>query len=151
MTFIRKAYKTLFGRRGNVPPSTLADAYEAQHGSPLEALPILRRTLTQPGSPSTSESRLLTLPSEIRAMIWYYTVGGQRIALYRKDGRLTFCVLDERHCRTPGRLHTASPGAVQEEIIWITGVAPQQSLTDQPTDPRQLLAPMMTCRRMYVC
>lgn len=154
IVFTLKVLKKLFGR---LSPSRFQDAYESQYLSDLEYLPSLRRTLTQPNespvraSSSISESRLLSLPPEIRAMIWPYTIAGQRIALYRENGRLTSSILDERHTRAPGRLHPLNPATVEEEVKWVTGVGPRQSSKNGPSRPQHILAPLVTCRLMYVC
>jgi len=49
--------------------------------------------------PTQEKSRLLSLPAEIRIMIWEYAITGQFIVLYRKRGKVTSSVFD-RHGTT---------------------------------------------------
>jgi hypothetical protein len=51
-----------------------------------------------------SKSRLLSLPAEIREMIWQHAMTGMHIALYRDKRRLTYGLLDGSNCKTPGEL-----------------------------------------------
>ena len=44
--------------------------------------------------PTQEKSRLLSLPAEIRVMIWEYAMTGQFIVLYRKRGKVTSSVFD---------------------------------------------------------
>ncbi|KAI4616192.1 uncharacterized protein J4E87_008927 [Alternaria ethzedia] len=44
--------------------------------------------------PTQEKSRLLSLPAEIRIMIWEYAMTGQFIVLYRKRGKVTSSVFD---------------------------------------------------------
>ncbi len=49
------------------------------------------------------KSRLLALPAEVRCLIWEYLLCGNTIALYRSNGRLTHCVLNDKNSALPPR------------------------------------------------
>jgi hypothetical protein len=50
---------------------------------------------------SSPQSRLMSLPSELRTMIWEQAIGCQYIAIYREKDRMAHCLLDESNSQIP--------------------------------------------------
>jgi hypothetical protein len=95
---------------------------------------------------SSSTSKLLALPAEVRIMIWCYVTGGRRIAIFRDNRRLTHCILDGSNSQTPGVMFNVGPSSVLSVVRNIRGDF------DEPPRPRRssTLALMKTCRKVYV-
>ena len=51
----------------------------------------------------TRDCKLLTLPAELRGMIWDYLLRGNAIAIYRSNDRLTHVLLDDTNSAMPPR------------------------------------------------
>jgi hypothetical protein len=62
---------------------------------------------------SQSQSRLLTLPPEIRFMIWDHVMAGGPIALYQARDRITYNLMPEH---SPQSVINITPQTVQEAV-----------------------------------
>lgn len=98
------------------------ESYIKYHYSDLEALPISRRYSISPGpikkeQLSRPSNTLLSLPTEIRLLVWKYVITGHRIALYRKKGRLTHTLLDSLNTKNPDVLTPINPNDTPGENI----------------------------------
>ena len=95
--------------------------------------------------------RLLTLPLELRLMIWGFAVGGENIAVFRGQKGLLHEVLDEGNSRTPGDLfniNTRTARAVARQIRTSLPV-PAQTKTRLQSGRFRPLALSCTCKLMY--
>jgi hypothetical protein len=95
---------------------------------------------------TSSTSKLLDLPAEVRTMIWRYAAGGRHLAIFRDNRRLTHCLLDGDNSKRPGELFSISPLAIPIATRNICG-----NFYKPPQPPKsRILALMRTCRTVYV-
>jgi hypothetical protein len=114
----------------------------------------LSTSTTSPSQTDTSSpllnNPLLSLPAEIRALIWEHAFGGNLIAIFRDNGRLTHTLLDESNSQV-----CISDVPVQLETIR-AAVTPLQKNTTrrgkrlQQSTKLNMLASLQCCRTMHV-
>ncbi|KAF2649620.1 hypothetical protein K491DRAFT_762285 [Lophiostoma macrostomum CBS 122681] len=139
-----------YARRGRGQLTHRAQTYEKQQSSILIPRKKSTRFWNFPDkhllfSKSSSTSRLLSLPAEVRTIIWNHAVGGNKIAIFRENNRLAHCILDEENSQTPEVLFSISPLSVPVVVRSIRGTF---------EEPRRrcksnTLALMKTCRTVY--
>jgi hypothetical protein len=72
----------------------------------------------QSHSCSPLKSRLLSLPAEIRLVVWEYALGGNIIAVYRaQDRRLRHVVLDDTNSWTPGEDFPIQARTIEDAVM----------------------------------
>lgn len=107
-----------------------------------------RRLSASEGEQPIPRGRLLSLPAELRLMIWEYTFGGNCIALYRNEGRLVHTLLDESNSQEPARDFPVQPGTIKDAL----GLSRSKQLKhgDKLYRPSTLgvLAVLQSCRSM---
>ena len=74
-------------------------ALKSSSRSRSRALPIAREQSPGDTSHPRPKGRLLSLPPEIRILVWERAFGGRCIAIYRDHNRLTHCLVDETNSR----------------------------------------------------
>lgn len=128
--------------------------YEYQH-PPLALLPPVRPralTISKDGysegsiSPKFSESRLLSLPPEIRLLIWEWAFGGNLIALYRDDDRLTHGLLCDTNSQVPGRDIPLDTGTIRNAVMQLPGSPPKPFKNPPRPIKLRALALLQSCR-----
>lgn len=155
-------------RRAKKQRKAREKAYQAHHLSDLKALPAMRRRSLsllaegieahqsakrgsrRPRGSSRPECRLLSLPVELRILIWENVITGNHIGLYRDNGRLTHVLLDHSNTRTPGELLAITPESIRNEVARLTEYSDGVS-SCPPRGTKAKLSPLLkTCRTMLV-
>ncbi|KAF2649622.1 hypothetical protein K491DRAFT_762286 [Lophiostoma macrostomum CBS 122681] len=131
-------------------------AYIKEHCHDLEQPPPQdRRFSTQFEQADTAfspghSSRLLALPPEVRMIIWEFTLGGRRLALFRDHGRLMHRTLDSTNSEMPGELFSINQKSVLSVARRVGGQGwLRVRAKPQPPAPSQILALPRTCRLIY--
>jgi hypothetical protein len=98
--------------------------------------------------PYSLENKLLSLPAEVRTLIWEHAFGGHLIAIYRDNGRLTHTVLDENNATVcandmPVRLET-----IKKAVMYLPGGTTQTGRMPQVSTKLNILALLQCCRTM---
>lgn len=132
-------------------------AYCDHQCSSLEPLPQARpRALSISKSehpprnvaPILPGNRLLSLPPEIRLLIWEYAFGGNLIAIYRNSNRLTHGLLDDVNSRVTERDIPLNPLTIRNAANLLPG-SPYEGDDNSPRPNRlKLLALLQSCRLM---
>ena len=96
----------------------------------------------------TGECKLLSLPAELRGLIWDYLLCGNTMAICRINGRLTHVLLDDTNSAMP-------PRVVQfhyDSITKLMKSSPEAQATrgEEPINQKRLycLALLQSCRLM---
>jgi hypothetical protein len=100
---------------------------------PLE-LPTRKRS-------AQTQSVLLSLPAELRLMIWEYVVARDPIVLYRRNGRIGYAFLEGKGMREVGNITPRVLEQVKEDRGFIKG---------RKAKKVHLLAVPQTCQMMYM-
>lgn len=132
-------------------------AYETYVLPPLEPLPatgsrtqsLSRQPQTRISVDSQLNSKLLSLPTEIRHEIWKYAMSGMNIVIYRAKGRLTHCLLDHSNAETPGELRFVSPESIRYAVMERTNPPSTYTWDSPPREKNMKLNSLLkTCRMM---
>lgn len=103
----------------------------------------------QLGMPSaSSESKLLSLPTEVRFLIWQYTFGGNLIALYRVRRRLTHTLLGDHNSQATIGHVAITPESIKRALEQLPGTTRENPKEITSSKKLRVLAPLQSCRSM---
>lgn len=118
-----------------------------------EALPqkliVSRPTGTNTlNSASHLGSKLVSLPAEVRILIWAYVLGGNHIALHTNEyGRLVYDLLQDTNTQTPARNNPVQIETIMDATK-VSNRANKHGKQPRGADRLGALAVLQTCRLM---
>ncbi|KAF2019506.1 hypothetical protein BU24DRAFT_121352 [Aaosphaeria arxii CBS 175.79] len=116
------------------------------------ALSIDIEVQSQPNANLVSHSRLLRLPTEIRLLIWEYAVGGDIIALYMDDGKLSHTLVDASNSVQPADVDRGITAETIRDAVASkkSSQTPTSDFTASPPQKKSnALALLQCCRSIY--
>lgn len=106
-----------------------------------------RRAVWKRTRQTPPRSKLLSLPPEIRLLIWEYTVGGNFIAIYFLDGYLAHGLLDETNTLLPGKDVPLRYDTMMDMLSHLPGDPYENDIRPRPRR-HNFLSLFRTCRLM---
>lgn len=134
----------------------LKDLYWRCQHKELEQLPRERHrklsmssTVMPIGFYSTSQrTKLLTLPAEVRFLIWEHVFGGHLIALYRDNRRLTHTLLNDKNSRIGAANIPVNIDSIHTELTLLARHPHNKAKKVTRVHKLRALAALQSCRSM---
>lgn len=110
--------------------------------------PSRSRDLQQAVLSTFSESKLLSLPAEVRLLIWEITFGGNFVALYRVRGRLLHTLLDNHNSQATTQDVAVGSDTIRAALLQLPGTTREDSKRVTSLTRLKAMGALLSCPLM---